>query len=121
MDRRPRSDLGLIYAMLLASGIRSIDLADLGSYEVVEITDDNGGLFDCYLDHGPGLKVRFGRAWIADAADLADARRVIEDGARTTVTLIRDPYPHIPDRWIPVPFDHPELTTATPAETADAR
>lgn len=88
------------------------ELADLGSYEVVEITDENGDLFDCYLDHGPGLTIRFRRAWVGDASDLADARRSIEEAARTRVTLVRRPYPHIPDRWIPVPFDHPELTPA---------
>ena len=110
VDRRPCSDLGLIYAMLRHCGIRAVDLADLGAYEVVEITDDNGDLFDCYLEHGPGLTIRFRSAWVGGAADLAEARRSIEDAAQTPITLVRRPHPHIPDRWVPVPVDHPELT-----------
>lgn len=105
MDRRPYSDLGLIYAMLRQCGIHSVDLADLGAYEVVEITDDNGDLFDCYLDHGPGLVLRFRNTWVADLADLAEARAHIEDAAHTQITLVRDPAPAVPGRWIPVPLD----------------
>lgn len=113
MERRNRSDLALIYAMLQASGIRAVDLADLSAYEVVEITDVNGDLFECYMDHGPGLKVQFRHDWIADVADLPAARAFIEEASGIEVTLIRDAQPAIRERWIPVPFDDPRLRGAT--------
>lgn len=119
MERRPHSDLGLIYAMLRQCGIHSIDLADLDAYEVVELTEDNGELFDWYPDHGTGLKLLFRRTWVADLADLAEARHSIEDAAHIEITLVREPDLCVPGRWIAVPLDRAyEAESRTRAEVA---
>jgi len=109
MDRRPRSDLALIYVMLVESGLHEMDTRDLDAYDVVEVTRDNAAMFAWFGVYGPGLTVRFRWEPIAEVPDLAAARRIIERGAEDPVTLIAEPHGGIDRRWIPVWFDHPAV------------
>lgn len=59
MDRRPRSDLALIYAMLVDSGIPEVDVTDLDAYDVVEVTGETARLSGLCAVDGAGLTVRF--------------------------------------------------------------
>lgn len=46
--------------------------------------------------------------------DLATARRTIERGVDEPITLLAAPFPDIPRRWIPVPFDTPDPVRMPP-------
>ncbi|HEY3504192.1 MAG TPA: hypothetical protein VGN37_15585 [Actinocatenispora sp.] len=74
-------------------------LDPIDGYNIVRVTPENAATLG-YPTDDPGLKVRYFRRHLSDAADLADAAGIIADSMRRQLVLVADPQ-HDTDFWEP--------------------